>query len=89
MKMVIRCHLRAYNSASNHPPETCLPLPGCSYKESGWKSVVEFQKDRSLHYLGHPSEFCVPIPEGIRVEERNGSFGFKRVTEVILVEKED
>jgi hypothetical protein len=84
MKMTIRCHLRAHNSASNHPIGTMLPLPGCVYKESGWATVVEFQKNRSLHYLGHPEEFCVPIPGGIRVEERNGSFGFKRVTEITM-----
>lgn len=83
-RMVIRSSLVAHNSASNHPIGTTIPL-GCttSYpRGGGWNTLVEFQKDRMLHHLGHHAEFAVPIPLGVRIIERFGSYGFKRVTEV-------
>ena len=84
MRLVIKSYLVANNSASNHPKGTILPLKDCSYPESGWKSVQEFQRDRLLHYLGHYREWAVPIPNGIKVMERWGNYGFIRVNECTL-----
>ena len=86
-RLVMRSYLVASNSASNHPVGTVIELKDahCSYPDQGgWKSVVEFQHDRLLHYLGHYREWAVPIPNGIKVMERWGSYGFKYVMECTI-----
>lgn len=84
MRLNIKTYLVASNSASNHPIGTIIPCQFVSYRESGWKSVVEFQKNRMLHHLGHHAEFAVPIKDGVKIIERWGSYGFKRVMECTL-----
>lgn len=84
MRMVITCYLLATNSAGNHPACTKLPLLSCVYRESGWQSVYDFQRDRILHYMGHPTEVAYPIERGVKVVERFGNYGFKRVQECRL-----
>ena len=84
MKMVIRPYLLAVNSASNHPVGTEIPFQLVVYRESGWESVIEFQKDRLRHHLGHPTEMAVPMKNGIKVMERGSQYGLKRIMEVTL-----
>jgi hypothetical protein len=84
MKMTINPYLLAHNSASNKPIGSIHPLNPSVFRESGWNSVIEFQKDRMLHFLGHYREFAVPIPNGIKVIERYGTYGFKRIMEIVL-----
>jgi len=86
MRLNIKTYLVAHNSASNHPVGTIIPCQPCSYKESGWDSVVQFQKDRMLHHLGHYREFAVPMKDGVKIIERFGNYGFKRVMECTLEE---